>query len=413
MKTFKIGIVLLLSSIYLASCQKEPVETALFAVPQIKKMADIRASVGVKLAQSTDSDGKIYVTENQLFYIAQESGVHIFNNENPQSPVNIAFLAIEGVHDIAVKGNYLFADNFVDLLVFDISNLSNITLVQTLENTFIYYPEYPEDVDYYAWDEYPGEDEIIVGYTIETRPVPDDEYIYMMEGALTDMAAGAGNSVGVGGSYAQFQINKNALYKVDKFKLNVYNITDPVQTFFDKEVYVNSWIGGELETLFKQKEYLFVGSTQGMYVVNALDEFNPTFISGFSHATACDPVVVWNQTAYITVRGGNTCGAIQDQVNVINISNIENPVLQSTYLLHQPYGLGVKDTTLYVCSGDEGLNVFNALDGSNLVLANHYNFNVTDVIPLDSHLILVGPNKVLQMNYGSDFSLTPISEINF
>ena len=122
MKTFKIGIVLLLSSIYLASCQKEPVETALFAVPQIKKMADIRASVGVKLAQSTDSDGKIYVTENQLFYIAQESGVHIFNNENPQSPVNIAFLAIEGVHDIAVKGNYLFADNFVDLLVFDISN---------------------------------------------------------------------------------------------------------------------------------------------------------------------------------------------------------------------------------------------------------------------------------------------------
>ena len=75
--------------------------------------------------------------------------------------------------------------------------------------------------------------------------------------------------------------------------------------------------------------------------------------------------------------------------------------------------MGVKDTTLYVCSGDEGLNVFNALDGSNLVLANHYNFNVTDVIPLDSHLILVGPNKVLQMNYGSDFSLTPISEINF
>ncbi|MCC7521108.1 MAG: hypothetical protein IT220_05700 [Flavobacteriaceae bacterium] len=413
MKTFKIGIILLLSSIYFISCQKDPVETALFAVPQTKKLSEIRASVGVKSAQSTDSDGKIYVTENHLFYIAQENGVHIFNNENPQSPVNVAFLAIEGVHDIAVKGNYLFADNFVDLLVFDISNLSEITLVKTLENTFIFNPEYPEGVEYYAWDVYPGQDEIIVGYTIETRPIPDDQYIYTMEGALSDMAASSGNGVGTGGSYAQFQINKNALYKVDKYKLNVYNIADPMQTFFDKEVYVNSWMGGELETLFKQKEFLFVGSTQGMYVVNAVDEFNPTFISGFSHATACDPVVVWDETAYITVRGGNTCGAIQDQVNVLNISNIENPVLQSTYLLHQPYGLGVKGTTLYVCTGNEGLNVFNALDSSNLILANHYNVNVTDVIPLDTHLILVGPNKVIQMNYGTDFTLTPISEINF
>jgi hypothetical protein len=413
MKTLKIGIILLLTSIYFTSCQYDNVETALFAVPQIKKLSEIRADVGIKTAQSTDSDGKIYVTENHLFYIAQENGVHIFNNENPQSPVNIAFLAIEGVHDIAVKGNYLFADNYVDLLVFDISNLSNITLVKTLENTFVYNPEYPEGVDYYAWDEYPQQDEIIVGYTIETRPVPDDEYIYTMEGVLSDMAATSGNSIGVGGSYAQFQINKNALYKVDRYKLNVYNISDPLQTFFDKEVYVNSWMGGELETLFKQKEFLFVGSTQGMYVVNAMDEFNSTFISGFSHATACDPVVVWDDTAYITVRGGNTCGAIQDQVNVLNISNIENPVLQSTYLLHQPYGLGVKGTTLYVCTGNEGLNVFNALDSSNLILVNHYNINVTDVIPLDTHLILVGPNKVIQMNYGPGFTLTPISEINF
>jgi len=53
------------------------------------------------------------------------------------------------------------------------------------------------------------------------------------------------------------------------------------------------------------------------------------------------------------------------------------------------------------------------MNGSNLILAKHYNVNVTDVIPLDSHLILVGPNKVIQMNYGPGFTLTPVSEINF
>lgn len=413
MKTLKL-LFLFTSLVFLFSCNENE-ETALFAVPQIKKLSDIRASVKVKSAKTTNSDGKVYVTENLLFYIAQESGVHIFSNTNPANPTNLVFLEIAGVHDIAVKGNYLFADNYVDLLVFDISNINNITLVKTVENTFTYYPEYPEDAEYFAWDEWASEGEICVGYQLERREIPDDQYVYWMEDAMSgDMAAATnGNGIGVGGSYAQFQINDNALYKVDKYKLNVYNITDPVNTFFDKEIYMNTWFSGEFETLFKQKEYLFIGSTQGMYVVNALDEFNPVFISGFSHATACDPVYVQGNTAYITVRGGNTCGAIQDQINVLDISDISNPTLVSTYNTNQPMGVGYKNNLLYVCSGTDGLKIFDATNNSGLVLENTFSMNVTDVIPLDSHLILVGPNKVIQMAYAPNYNLTPISEINF
>ena len=108
-----------------------------------------------------------------------------------------------------------------------------------------------------------------------------------------------------------------------------------------------------------------------MYIVNAQDEFNPYFVSGFSHATACDPVVVFANTAYITVRGGSTCGAIEDQVNVIDITNIENPTLISTYLLNQPFGLGIKNNVLYVCA-DGNLNVFNATNSTELTLENTY-----------------------------------------
>jgi len=405
--------IVLLAGIFIISCQKET-ETALFAVPVVKKLSEIRASVGVKDAKQTQSNGKIYVTEQYLFYIAQEQGVHIFNNQNPSTPINLSFLEISGVHDIAVKGNYLYADNYVDLLVFDISNIQNIQLVKTIENTFDFYPRFPEDAEYYDWEVQLNEGEIIVKYDVERRSKPDNQYIYSMEGALTDMAASnLGNSIGIGGSYAQFQINNNALYKVDHYKLNVYNISSPLQTYFDKSVYMNTWFSGEFETLFKQKEFLFIGSTTGMYVVNALDEFNPTFISGFSHATACDPVVVYGNTAYITVRGGNSCGAIKDQINVIDITNIQNPTLVSTYLINQPYGLGVRNTTMYVCTGTQGLKIFDASNNNNLILKNTYFSNVTDVIPLSSHLILVGPNKVVQMNYGPDYTLTPISEINF
>jgi hypothetical protein len=413
MKTLKF-LFLLFLGISILSCQKEN-DTALFAVPVVKKLSDVRANVKVTSPRLTGANGKVYVTQDYVFYIAQEQGVHIFNNQNPKQPINFLYLDIDGVHDIAVKGNYLFADNYVDLLIFDISNMQNIKLVKTIENTFSYYPAYPEDAEFYDWETYPKDGEIVVNYKLERRDRPDEQYILFMEGAMTDMAAtNGGAAIGTGGSYAQFQINKNALYNVDKYRLKVFNISDPINTSFDKDVYMNIWMnGGEFETLFKQRDYLFIGSTQGMFVIDAQDEFNPHFISGFSHATACDPVVVFGNTAYITVRGGNTCGAIKDQLNVLDISNIYAPILKSTYFLNQPMGLGIRYNELYVCTGSDGLKVFDATNSSGVILKNTYNMNVTDVIPMNSHLILVGPGRIIQMKYEDDFSLSMISETIF
>ena len=411
MKTLKYVLIALTLGLFSACSFTDETEEALFAVPEIKSLAEIRSGITIESAQPTNSDGKIYVTQNYLFYIAQESGIHIFNNTNPANPQNIAFINLPGVHDIAVKGNYLYADNYIDLVVFDISSISTITLVQTVENAFEFYPTYPEEAEFYDFTQYPGENELIVGYRIETRFRPSEDVIMALEGALASFD-GSSNYVGNGGSYAKFQINDNALYAVENYELNVFDITNPIEASFDKAVYMNTWLGGGLfETLFKQKEFLFVGATNGMYIINAEDEFNPYFVSSFSHATACDPVVVHENTAYITVRGGSTCGAIEDQVNVIDITDISNPTLLSTYFLSQPYGLGIRNDILYVCANGN-LNVFDAAS-STLVLENTYADDVKDVIALDSHLIAVGLNKIIQYQYGADFTLTPISTVSF
>ena len=388
-------------------------ETAKFAVPIVKTLSEIRNSISIESAQPTQSDGKIYVTQSLLFYVAQESGIHVFDNSNPQNPQNMIFINLEGVHDIAIKGNYLYADNFVDLVVFDISDLNNITLVRTVENVLEFYPAYPEEAEYYAYEDYPGVNEIMVGFRIEVRQKPNHDEMILANDAFSGLESSSGGAIGTGGSFAKFQINNNALYTVENFELNVFNISNPTQTFFDKSIYMTEWLGGGVfETLFKQKEFLFIGSTNGMYIVNAFDEFNPFFVSGFSHATACDPVVVHANTAYITVRGGSTCGAIEDQVNVIDITNIENPTLISTYLLSQPYGLGIRNNVLYVCA-DGNLNVFDATNSAELVLQNTYNDQVKDVIALDTHLIAVGTNKIVQYSYGANHTLEVISTVNF
>jgi hypothetical protein len=59
------------------------------------------------------------------------------------------------------------------------------------------------------------------------------------------------------------------------------------------------------------------------------------------------------------------------------------------------------------------LKIFNNDNPSQLVLENSYSEPITDVIPLDSHLITVGPNKIIQYNYGANFTLQQISVLNF
>jgi hypothetical protein len=98
MSTLRISLACLFVLLF-SSCSTDDDDSkkALFAVPIIKSLASVRSSVSVSQSRRTNSEGKIYVAENYLFYIAKESGVHIFDNHNPASPLNIAFINIAGV----------------------------------------------------------------------------------------------------------------------------------------------------------------------------------------------------------------------------------------------------------------------------------------------------------------------------
>ncbi|WP_138433547.1 LVIVD repeat-containing protein [Winogradskyella algicola] len=409
----------------LTSCNNDDeglLDPVTVTIPVIKSKSEFRNSIAVTDAQPTNSDGKIYVYADLLFYIAQNSGIHIFNNQNPASPINLAFIQLEGVNDISVKNDILYADNYMDLVVFDISNMSNIQLVNTEEDMLPFYADYPSDVSYFQGVEYPAsEDEFIAGYTtieMERSVVENDPNIYSWNddvfwGWENFDGAVLVNEVGVGGSYAKFQIFNNALYTISDYSLLTFDISNYNAITQVSETWMEGWFGGAvLETTFIRKDYMFIGATNGMHIVGLQDEFNPAYTSSFLHATGCDPVVVEENTAYITIRGGNSCGAIEDQVNVIDVSDITSPLEYSSYFLASPYGLGIKDNILYVCN-DDGINVFNAENPSNIVLENTYNVDSKDVIPLSSHLISVGDNVIHQFNYTDNFGLELIGTVQF
>ena len=410
MKSILYSAIILLTLFSMSSCTSDDDDRGqyLVAVPVYENMNTYRNDIQIDGPQSTSSDdGKIYVTANHLFYIAQEAGVHIFDNSDPANPVNTAFIEIPGVHDIAIKDNYLYADNFMDLTVFDISNLDQIEIVQTVENSVTYYPELP-DTEYIDWNSEGYESgDFLVGYRMEYR-----HELPQMEWLSEDGGDPANYNGGQGGSFAKFQINNNALYTADSWKINVFNISEPENTSYVNYFYPETWVG-EFETMYKLKNYLFIGSTQGMAVYDATNEFSLQYVSAFSHATGCDPVVAKDNFAYLTIRGGNFCGATESQVNVIGIEDIINPYLVSAYLLDEPYGIGIHDTTLFVGTGENGLKIFDASNPAELVLMNEMDINTYDVIPLTESLILVGGGTVTQFSYGENYTLNEISSISF
>ncbi|MDX1315726.1 MAG: hypothetical protein R3356_09505, partial [Eudoraea sp.] len=325
------------------------------------------------------------------------------------NPRKISFIKIAGNVDISVKDSYLYADSITDLMVFDISDISNIQIVNRLENVLRDNVIWPMEADIFEYGDWNYGSEILVGWEVvtERRLISEYEAIWGQPDILMAEAMDAGN-VGQGGSLARFKIVGDYLYAVDSHNINVFDISDMDNPADLEDVFA----GFDIETIFYNGEYLFLGSMRGMYIYNLTVPASPEFVSEFQHGTACDPVVVDGDYAYVTLRGGNNCGATESGLFIVDISNISNPELAISYPMDEPYGLGVKDEKLFICDGSSGLKVYDKTDIQNLQMLDHFEDVVTfDVIPLQNHLLMVGGDVLYQYQYNQD-GISLLSELS-
>ncbi len=113
-----------------------PFENNSSYTPVLMERANLEAAIKVEGPAALKETGKIYAYGNYIFVSELHQGIHIINNSDPTKPINERFIIIPGAVDMAVKGNRLYADNAVDLLTFDISDLANIRLLDRKRNVF-------------------------------------------------------------------------------------------------------------------------------------------------------------------------------------------------------------------------------------------------------------------------------------
>lgn len=397
--------------------------------PVYMTFEELRAAGKTEAARELHQPGKFYYKDGYIFINEVGEGIHVIDNRNVNDPTNIAFINLPGSHDLAAKGNILYADSYTDLVAIDITDPTQTQIVGRENNVF----------PYGMWHDGLYADQQF-GVAIDwvesevTEEVSCEQYSQglnnwlprnglVMEDAATlgpqlssnsqfsNNSAGGGEvSTGVGGSLARFTIMNEYLYTVTGTSLKVFDISQLAAPGERAEIE----IGWGIETIFPYNDHLLIGSQTGMFIFSTDNPENPKLEGDFAHVQSCDPVVAENDIAYVTLRGGNPCGGFTNQLDVLDISNVRNPKLLYTYAMDGPYGLGIRNSTLFICDGESGLKVYDASDPAKIdqnQIAHFSDINALDVIPLFNVLLLIGKDGFYQYDYSDLTDIKLLSKI--
>lgn len=417
----KIIPILILFSIFLYSCNDSTYKEYLGYAPVYMSYTDLRGSVSVDQNIDLKNPGKIYFKDNYIFIVEELKGIHIFDNLNPSSPVKKGFIKLPGVVDISISGYIMYADSYVDLVVLDVQNIDNIHEVGRIKDILPY--TIPSTKTDYPIGQVDQEKGVVLDWELRTikervdvnyNPYPI--YYDMLYSTTNKISASgassgvSGSGVGLGGSMARFGIKGNVLYIVDKNTLKIFDITSKTTPIKVNDLYP----GWNVETMFLTDKTMFLGTTTGMAIFDISNPTSPISRTFFTHARSCDPVIVDDTLAYVTLRTGTGCGGVLNCLDVVNIKDIIKPVAVMSYPMVNPNGLGKDGNTLFVCDGSAGLKVYNASDpkliSSNMIYS-YPNIKAYDVIPIGDVLVLIGDDGLFQYNYSNVKNISLLSSI--
>lgn len=408
-----------LTGLLFSSCEDKRLQTYLANVPIYLTYDELRSSFEVHSGVPLEKPGKIYFYGDHMFINEYQKGIHVADLSDPANPVLKAFIEVPGNVDMAIRNHLLYADSYVDLLVIDVSNPEQPVLEKRIEDLFEYIiPPYDWE---YPLDEIDEDKGVITGYEIKkiTREVYNQPYPwpvfwgYRMESSFADAGTGVtnGNTYGVGGSMARFITYGDYLYALESsWKLKSIKISDTENLQVVNEL--SLW--GNVETVFIADDHLYVGTSNGMHILDLVNPSAPNMLSTYQHITACDPVVVEGDRAYVTLRSGNLCGGNQNLLEVINIADKYDPKRLFSFSMTKPYGLGIHQGTLFVCEGEYGLKVYDATYESSIsshLIAAFPGINAFDVIPLDAYLFMIGEDGFYIYDYSDLQNITIVGSL--
>ena len=109
----------------LIGCEDKITETVTYKInePIFMSSSTFRNSVKVSTEPHKITNvGKMCFYKDYLYISEPEKGIHIIDNRNPENPQIVGFIELMGNADLTIRNEQLYADSYIDLVWFDITN---------------------------------------------------------------------------------------------------------------------------------------------------------------------------------------------------------------------------------------------------------------------------------------------------
>jgi DNA-binding transcriptional MerR regulator len=173
------------------------------------------------------------------------------------------------------------------------------------------------------------------------------------------------------------------------------------------------YLGWNVETIFSYKDNMFMGTPTGMLIYSVKDPLKPTYASSVQHVFGCDPVVVDNDLAYVTVHSeANRCGQSANELMVVDVSDVSNPKQLVSYTMTSPKGLGIDNGKLFIC--DDGLKIYKITEPQTLMankIAQFKDMAGFDVIAYNNIVMMIAEDGIYQYDYSNENLIKYLSKI--
>lgn len=369
--------------------------------------------------QEMVNPGKIYIGSQYILIGEENKGIHIFDNSNTATPTRLSFIQIPFNKEFFVKDNVIYAESLYDVMKIDINNVYDPKLMARAKDVF----GTPQINNV-------GESLISFNYTVATDNFelnsPEAKELKRKGKIHIDYMNNMIPSSSIPSSFTSSTSDVGTLNRIAVESGHIYVLADDklhvVENGSNEISHVRDIsLGDGMETVYAQDERLYIGSESAMLTYNISNADKPSRISEFTHTTACDPVLPYGDIAYLTLRSVENAGcnvSSENTLNIIDISNINEPVSLNSIDMESPYGMTIINHFLFVGEGTNGMAIFNIKDPEKPIkLTVVQNMEAYDIMrhPTDPNIILTASSNGLEqfsIDY-DQFIVTQISSVAY
>ncbi len=357
------------------------------------------------------------VVDNQTLYVAEGGfdggqwigGLRTLDVTDPFNPQPLGFYDSPGESNfISLVGDYIYINkNFVEILIIDISDLNNPSLVSTVDarfgNTYL-----SDNLLYVASKRNSGEGLKIFDVVIPTSPSLVSNTIF----------PGGAEDVTVSGDYAfitngQYWDGNN----LREGQIRIFDISDPVNPteigFYESPGDVAHISYANYTLIISEGVYPNVSTSEEGSGLRIMDVTNPALpepIGFFETPGVSMDVVVRDHYAFVlTLYGG---------ISVVNIQDISNPTQIGYYNSPgSPNHLVLQDNYAYLADGLRGLRVVEITDLTTPIEVGNFEtgdlFTELDVQDDYAYILFDGAMHILDVSNPSNISEVSFFEFQF